>query len=252
MNALVLAAGKGKRLTSVSSEVPKVLFEVNGKPLIDHALDMLSAVQFDEICIIVGYKKEKIIKRYGDKYTYAVQIEQLGTGHAVMTTEPLFAHYNGDILVMYGDMPLFRSSSVRDFINVHERSRAHCTIMTACYDDPPEYGRIIRDEFGHFLDIIEAPDCSIQQRAFKEVNVGMYIFNGTILFDTLKLLHNNNAQREYYLTDVPCLMQRSGFRIATYTLVDNEEAFGVNTPEDIRLCETIFEKRNSTMKGKRV
>lgn len=250
MKALVLAAGKGKRINSASFDVPKVLFEVNGKPLIDHALDMLSEIRFEETCIVVGYKKEKIIERYGTIYSYAVQTKQLGTGHAVMAAGSFLGHYNGDILIMYGDMPLFRRSTVIEFITAHERSHAKCTIMTALYDEPPEYGRIIRDEFGRFLNIIEAGDCTVQQRGIHEVNVGMYIVNSTILYETLQLLHNKNAQKEYYLTDVPCLMQRSGYHIATYTLADTEEACGINTPEDIHMCEAIFGKRNRSMEGK--
>lgn len=245
MKALVLAAGKGKRLHSEMHNLPKVLRSVNGKPLISYVLDNISFIPDEDIIIIAGYKKEMVMQYLNGRYCFAFQDEQLGTGHAVMMAEDLLKDYDDDVLVLYGDMPLLRDKSLRIFIEHHNKEKACCSVMTAVCDTPPAYGRIIRDNDGRLLDIVEEKDCSSEEKKIKEVNVGVYIFKSRILFASLKKLKNINSQKEYYLTDIPRIILSQGIYVSTYTLSDNEEMLGVNTPEELYACESILKRREN-------
>ena len=243
MKAVILAAGKGKRLQSEQYNLPKVLRQALGKPLLKYVLDNVNHVKDSDIYIVVGYMKEKIIETFGESYNYASQDEQLGTGHAVMMTEPLLKNYDSDVLVLYGDMPLFKKQTYKEIVAEHEKSDADCTVVTAIVENPPDYGRIIRDEKGNIIDIVENKDCTPEQAKINELNVGIYMFKSKLLFESLKKLNNNNAQKEYYLTDVPKIMIKNGLKVRTYTVTDNSEIFGVNTTEDLYLCEKLLRER---------
>jgi len=243
MKAIVLAAGKGKRLQSEQFNLPKVLRQALGKPLIEYVLENISHIKNKDVYIVVGYMKEKIMETLGESYNYASQDEQLGTGHAVMMTEPLLKNYDGNILVLYGDMPLFKKQTYKEIVSQHEKSGVDCTLVTAIVNNPPDYGRIIRDTKGDITDIIENKDCTAQEKKINELNVGIYMFKGNLLFESLKQLNNNNSQKEYYLTDVPKIMIKSGLMVRTYTVTDNSEIFGVNTAEDLELCEKLLKQR---------
>lgn len=240
MKAIVLAAGKGKRLLSEQFNMPKVLRQACGKPLIEHVLNNIRFIPREDTCIVVGYKKEMVIEAVGSEYRYVVQEEQLGTGHAVMMAEECLKEYDGDVLVLYGDMPLLREETYKAILEKHQQSGAGCTLLTAEVNDPPDYGRIIRDAHGAVIDIVEKKDCTPEQERIKELNVGMYVFNSRLLFDGLKSLNNHNSQKEYYLTDVPKILLGKGIKVESHRVSSNNEIYGVNTLEDLAFCEKIL------------
>ncbi len=238
MKAIVLAAGKGKRLHSEQFNLPKVMREANGKPLIRHVLGNIDFIDKKDTVVVVGYMKEKVIENLGSDYLYSVQDEQKGTGHAVMCAAEHFENYDGDVLVLYGDMPLFKKETYKAVIEKHEKSGADCTLLTAIIDNPPAYGRIVRDEkTGKLSDIVEEKDCTPEQKNIKELNVGIYVFKSKLLFEGLKKLKNNNAQGEYYLTDMPKIFILEGKKVETHAITNEVEIYGVNTVEDLKFCE---------------
>ena len=238
MKAIVLAAGKGKRLHSEQFNLPKVMREANGKPLIRHVLGNIDFIDKKDTVVVVGYMKEKVIENLGSDYLYSVQDEQKGTGHAVMCAAEHFENYDGDVLVLYGDMPLFKKETYKAVIEKHEKSGADCTLLTAIIDNPPAYGRIVRDEkTGKLSDIVEEKDCTPEQKNIKELNVGIYVFKSKLLFEGLKKLKNNNAQGEYYLTDMPKIFILEGKKAETHAITNEVEIYGVNTVEDLKFCE---------------
>lgn len=243
MKAIILAAGKGKRLLSETMNMPKVLRLAAGKPLIGHVLSNVDFIDSSDIVIVAGYKREMVFETLGDKYTYAVQEEQKGTGHAVMMAKDAFEGYTGDVIILYGDMPLFKKETYKNLIKAHQDSGADCTILTAITDDKLAYGRIIREN-GEVSDIVEDKDCTPEQKDIKELNVGVYVFKADALFSNLDKIKNNNAQGEYYLTDIPKILIGEGKKIASYSTTDSMEILGVNTPEDLELCEKILGGKN--------
>lgn len=241
MKAIILAAGKGKRLLSEQFNAPKVLRQANGRPLLSYVVENLSFIpDKKDIVIVAGYKKEMVFEAFPDGYTFAVQSEQLGTGHAVNCAREALEGYDGPVLVCYGDMPLFKKETYENLAALHQKEGNDCTILTGVSDKGLAYGRIIRDENGAFVGVVEDRDCTPEQKKINELNVGIYVFDAKKLFDSLKELKSNNAQGEYYLTDVPSIMMEKGFKIGTYTTHDDTEILGVNTPEDLRICEEIL------------
>lgn len=240
IRAIVLAAGKGKRLYSETSDLPKVLRAAAGRPLLAWVLDNLTFIAPERTILVVGFQADKVRLAMGDAYEYAVQEEQLGTGHAVASAAPLLRDYDGDVLVIYGDMPLFKPDTYRKLVKKHQVSGADCTMLTALTDIIPDFGRILRDEKGRFAGIIEQKDCTPEQRLINEVNPGIYVFRTPLLLSALRGLRNNNAQGEYYLTDVPLLILQSGGWIETETIHDDNQIIGVNTLEDLARCERIL------------
>lgn len=243
LRSIVLAAGKGTRLHSAEHDLPKVMHRVCGRPLLDVALELVDFIPKEKTYIVVGYKKEDILSYFGPTYHYVEQKEQFGTGHAVMATEEEFRNYDGNVLVTYGDMPLYRKESLRALAEAHQASGADCTVMSAICEDLPSYGRITRDTNGRFSGIVEAKDCTPEQLKITELNSGVAIFRSKALFRTLPLLRCNNAQNEYYLTDVPAVMMREGYRVELFSIRDGDEIRGVNTPEEQQIVEKILQKR---------
>ena len=241
MKAVILAAGKGKRLHSEQFSAPKVLREANGKPLLRYVVNNLSFIpDKKDIIIVAGYKKEMVFNAFNEGYTFAVQDEQLGTGHAVNCAREALKDYDGPVLVCYGDMPLFKKETYENLVKVHEEAGNDCTILTGVSDRGLAYGRIIRDENGSFKGVVEDRDCTPEQKKINELNVGIYVFDSKKLFSCLGELKNSNAQGEYYLTDVPTIMMSKGYKIGTYTTHDDTEILGVNTPEEMALCESLL------------
>jgi UDP-N-acetylglucosamine diphosphorylase/glucosamine-1-phosphate N-acetyltransferase len=242
LKAIVLAAGKGKRLYSEQTDEPKVLRQAAGKPLLSWVLEHLSFIRPSDVVLVVGFQAEKVMQAMGEAYTYVLQEKQLGTGHAVAAAEEVLAGYTGDVLVAYGDMPLLKEKTYYNLVMMHKEGQADCTLLTAITSRIPAYGRIIRDANGRFLEIVEQKDCTPEQLLINEVNPGIYAFRSEALFATLKELNNNNAQGEYYLTDVPMLMRKAGLRIETDTLYSEDEILGVNTPEDLERCTRLLQE----------
>lgn len=244
MRSIILAAGMGKRLGSAEHDLPKVMHLANGRPLLDIALETVGFIDKKDIYIVVGYKKEVVMDYFGPEYNYCVQKAQRGTGDAVRSASEDFSGYDGDVIITFGDMPLFRRESVQALIEQHRRSGADCTIMSGISESIKTYGRIIRDGNGDFLRIVEARDCTPEEYAVTEVNSGVAVYKSKSLFGVLPDLDNNNAQGEYYLTDVPSLMKGRGMKVGLYTIFDGDELLGVNTPEELAAVEKILQNRS--------
>lgn len=243
MKAIILAAGKGKRLHSEEFQLPKVLRKACGRPLLRYVLESLSFLNKEEITIVVGYLKDEVIREAGEGYCYCEQREQLGTGHAVNAASDLFRDYSGPVLVCYGDMPLFKQETYRRIFRLHEQERNDCTMLTGITSLPLAYGRVIRDESGNFLRVVEEKDCTPEQKKIRELNVGVYVFDSKLLFQNLQKLKNHNAQGEYYLTDVPELLLAEGYKVGICPTTDGTEILGVNTQEDLKTVEQYLSSR---------
>ena len=234
--AIVLAAGKGTRLQTEGITLPKVMREANGKPLLHYVLENLSFLDKKDIVLVVGYHREDVLAVYGG-YPHAVQEPQLGTGHAVAVAKDHFADYDGPVLICYGDMPLLRRGTYENLIRAHQEAGNACTLLTGtCGWDLP-YGRILRNADGSFLGVVEDRDCTPEQKAIRELNVGVYVFDSKKLFAALSQLKNNNAQKEYYLTDVPAILRTQGDKVGACCACEGAELIGVNTVEQLRMVE---------------
>jgi UDP-N-acetylglucosamine diphosphorylase/glucosamine-1-phosphate N-acetyltransferase len=244
LKAIVLAAGKGTRLQSEKFNLPKVMRLANGKPLLGHVLSALDFIAPENTIIVVGYMKEQVISEYEkDGYKFAVQDKQLGTGHAVMATMGELDGYDGDVLVCCGDMPLLTRESYYDLWRTHRDAGADCTVLSGTSEQPLSYGRVARKADGSFRCIIEEKDCTPEELKIDELNSGVYIFNAPKLKEALGALRCNNAQNEYYLTDVPQHLSDGGQRVGICTRELGQEILGVNTPEQLELVERILKER---------
>ena len=247
LRAIIPAAGKGKRLQKVSGDLPKAMYRIDGKPMLEIVLENVDFIDPGSIYIVVGYGKEKITDYFGDRYHYAQQKEQLGTGHAVMSCAEDFRDFDGTVLVTFGDMPLFHRSEMENMCQQHVQRGVACTIMTAENPELTMWARIVRDENGNFSAIVEGKDCTPQQAQIKELFSGVLVFNSKALFEMLPRLGCANAQKEYYLTQVPELMVQQGLKVDTYFTKDGDDLRGINTPEDLEICKRILKKRMSTV-----
>ena len=233
MKAIVLAAGKGTRLQTENCDLPKVLRTALGKPLLGYVLEGLRFLEREDIVIVAGYKREMVEKAFAG-YPFAVQEEQLGTGHAVSCAREALAGYDGPVLVCCGDMPLMQEETYRTMFETHEREGNVCTILAAvCREDLP---------YGTFLGVVEDRDCTAEQKKIRELNAGVYVFDAKKLFAALGQLKNDNAQGEYYLTDVPAILQAEGGRVGVCAACTAEEMLGVNTPQQLQQVETYLKE----------
>lgn len=247
MRAIVLAAGKGTRLHAEGSDVPKVMREACGKPLLWYVLEALSFIDKKDITIVAGYKKEDLMAGFKG-YSFAVQTEQLGTGHAVMAAQAVLEGFDGAALICYGDMPVVRRDTYEALVRLHFGQDNDCTILTGDYPDRESiaglpYGRIIRDRDGGFLHIVEDRDCSPAQRSITELNSGVYAFRAKLLTEALKGLRNDNSQGEYYLTDAPAIIRAGGGRVGLLKRDLGDEIIGVNTAGQLAQVEGILRLR---------
>lgn len=245
MRVIIPAAGKGTRLCK-HSDMPKAMHTLCGTPIIDIVLKNTSFISPKDTFIVVGYMKEMITEHLGNGYNFIEQNEQRGTGHAVMMCEQAFKDYEGTVLIAFGDMPMFRYESMKAMCDYHESCGAECTLMTAENPSLTNWAKIIRDENGRFVSIKEGSDCVGKDKSIKELFAGVLVFDSKALFEILPELKTDNAQEEYYLTEVPEIMVRKGKKVETYMTDNSEDLFGVNTAEDIIKCEEIFRKRQST------
>lgn len=247
IRAIVPAAGKGKRLQKLSGDLPKAMFRVGGRPMLETVLENIDFVKPEDIYIVVGYGKEQILQYFGDSYRYTQQTEQLGTGHAVMTCAGEFQDFDGSVLVTFGDMPLFRRQELYKMCLQHQENGAACTMMTAENPDLKLWARVLRDERGEFQSIVEGKDCTPEQAKIRELFAGVMVFDSKALFQMLPKLSCANVQGEYYVTEVPELMVKEGLKVQTYFTPDGDDLRGINTPEDMDACERILAERMSTV-----
>ncbi|MBI2826068.1 MAG: NTP transferase domain-containing protein [Planctomycetia bacterium] len=234
--AVVLAAGKGTRM---KSELPKVLIELCGRPMIDYVLDTLERVGFERIVVVVGYRADDVKQTLASRQrlTFVLQEKQLGTGHAVMVCRDVLAGHDGPVAVVTGDAPLMQAESVEALLAEYDRGRPACVIGTIHKENPAGLGRILRDDAGNFRAIIEEKDATPEQRRITEVNMSCYVFDCRALVGALETLRPDNAQGEYYITDCPGLMLREGKQVLALPVLKPIEALGVNTMEELRQAE---------------
>lgn len=246
MKAVILAAGQGKRLRGSGPDVPKVLRQLQGKPLLTHVLQAIDFISPADTVLVVGYARDTVTSAY-PAYPYAVQEQQLGTGHATAAAEVALRDYDGPVLVGYGDMPLVRRETYLRLWELHRTQGNACTILTGITPECDSFGRILRRADGSVYDIRERRDCTPEQAAVREKNSGVYLFDARLLFSALKRVKNENSQKEYYLTDVPKLLIADGYPVGALALEgeDAVEIFGVNAPEDLTLCEEVLKRRQS-------
>lgn len=240
--AIVLAAGKGKRM---KSDLPKVLHEIHGRPMIKILLDTLATLKLDRTVVVIGHRGEEVEQALaGYPVSFAWQREQLGTGHAVMMTRELMADFDGLTLVVVGDAPFLSVSSVRKLLDMHHATRAVATCLSMILPDPAQYGRIVRDGTSdRLIDIVEFKDADEKVRRINEVNSGIFCFENRSLFSVIDRLDRGNAQQEYYLTDVVKIFNSNGLRVSVVPSDRPEEVLGVNSVEDLEELARKFPAR---------
>jgi UDP-N-acetylglucosamine diphosphorylase/glucosamine-1-phosphate N-acetyltransferase len=229
--AIVLAAGKGTRMTA---DLPKVLHPVGERTMLDYVVDAVTPFAGSRVYIVVGYKADEVIEACGDRrVNFVLQEEQLGTGHAVMQCRDALKGFSGTIVVLNGDVPCLKKETVGEFVEFHRERDAAATVLTARLDDPTGYGRIVKDETGSLTGIVEEKDADEATKQIKEINSGLFCFDAVMLFEALGSVDQNNAQNEYYLTDVIARLKQSGFDVFSYCVGDAGEVAGVNTDEEL-------------------
>ncbi|MBT3169507.1 MAG: NTP transferase domain-containing protein [Candidatus Cloacimonetes bacterium] len=240
--SIILAAGKGTRM---QSEKPKVIHQLAQKAMITRVIETAQKVNSELIATVVGYKKEEVIAiiPQNDKIKFIEQKEQNGTGHAVMVTENTFKNFDGNIFILCGDVPLLRHQTLEKILAHHLAENAVCTVLTAVMDDALKYGRIVRNETGNVLKIVEFKDATDSQKEIKEINTGIYCFDSKSLFDALSQITNKNNQNEYYLTDTLEILNNENKLVTSVLLDDMIEAAGVNSKEQLAELETEYFKR---------
>ena len=241
--AVILAAGQGTRM---KSKLYKVLHPVCGKAMVDHVLTQLERVGIDQIVTVVGHGADQVKQLLGDRTIYALQAEQLGTGHAVMQAEDVLGQKDGITLVTCGDTPLFTAETFKQLFAYHEQQGAAATVLTAHTDQPFGYGRIIRDAAGTVAKIVEQKDATPEEAAVQEINTGVYCFNNQELFVALHQLSNDNAQGEYYLTDVIGILKQAGKQVGAFQMDDFTESMGVNDRVALANATRVMQQRINT------
>ena len=238
--AVILAAGKGTRM---KSDLPKVLHKVAGISMLEHVFRSVNAINPEKSVTVVGHKAELVEQVLAGQTDFVRQTEQLGTGHAVMMAEPVLENLTGQTLVIAGDTPLITGESLKNLIDFHINHKNVATILTAEADNPFGYGRIVRNQHGEVLKIVEQKDASDFEQQIKEINTGTYVFDNSSLFKALKNINTNNAQGEYYITDVIGIFRENGEKVGAYTLKDFDESLGVNDRVALATAEGVMRRR---------
>lgn len=239
VSAIILAAGEGTRM---KSKTPKVLHNLLGKPLVVNVIDRTRELGIEEVIIVIGHGADKIKESLGEKCKYALQEKQLGTGHAVMQAIPYLSNSSKYTLLLYGDTPLITSDSLRKLLDIHQQQDNKATVITSFLDNPTGYGRIIRADNDDIEGIVEEKDANPEQKKIKEVNSGMYCFDTETLVKYINAIKNNNAQGEYYITDILEIIRKEGYRVGAL-IIDEEEIKGINNRVQLAEGQVILQKR---------
>lgn len=238
--ALVLAAGKGTRMKSDKS---KLVHKIYGKELVKRVVETAKKSGVNDVIAVVGYKKEQVQQVLGDSVKYAYQDEMLGTGHAVLQAEEYLKDKHGKVVVLNGDVPILRPETVKKFIEKSINNKEYATILTAIYNNPMGYGRVVRDIGGNVKAIVEEKDATEDERNIQEINAGIYCFDIQELLKALKELKPNNVQNEYYITDIIKIMNDKGLKTGAVIVEDNTEILGVNDKIQLELLTKVLKLR---------
>ena len=246
VKSIILAAGKGTRM---KSDTPKVLHQIFNKTLLGYVIDAVNNTKLaDENYVIVGHQAEKVEEYVNEHYDNAktvLQSPQLGTGHAVSMVCPYLEDFEGEVIILCGDTPLITSDTLKTFIAGHRELNSDITVMSAVFDNPTNYGRIVRNADGSLNSIVEEKDATVEQKAIKEINAGIYCLNWAKVKNSFSQLKTNNAQGEYYLTDIIKWGNENGLSVNAHILERNEEIYGINSK--INLAEATKIMNNRTL-----
>ena len=237
---VIMAAGKGTRMKSNKS---KLVHKIYGKELVKRVVELAHKIGSDEVVAVVGHLREQVQEVLGDTVKYAYQDELLGTGHAVMQARKFLEGKKGKVVILYGDVPIIRPETLKNLIHKSIKNKEYATLLTAKYENPTGYGRIIRDEGGNIKAIVEEKDADALQKKIKEINSGIYCFDIEELLNALKKVNNNNSQGEYYLTDVIKIMNDEGLKTGAVIVEDNTEILGVNDRSQLELLTRVLRMR---------
>lgn len=234
VKSIILAAGKGTRM---KSDMPKVLHTIYDKTLVGYVIDAVNNTGIaDENFVIVGHQAERVEEYINSKYTNAkciLQSPQLGTGHAVSMAVPYLNDFDGEVIILCGDTPLITSNTLKEFVEAHRNLKSDITVMSAIFENPTNYGRVIRNSDNTLNSIVEEKDATPEQKAVKEINAGIYCLNWAKIKPAFSQLKTNNAQGEYYLTDIIKWGNEQNLSVNAYTLKDNEEIYGINSKSNL-------------------
>jgi bifunctional UDP-N-acetylglucosamine pyrophosphorylase/glucosamine-1-phosphate N-acetyltransferase len=241
IGAVILAAGKGTRL---KSDLPKVLHEICGRPMLAYVFDACRAAGVQSCIAVVGHGKQLVIDAFaGDRdITWVEQIPQNGTGHAVMVCREQIRGYE-HVLVLGGDGPLIRAETIKELLTRHRAENAAATLATAVLDDPTGYGRVLRDDRGNLRGIVEHNDATPEQRQIREVNPSYYCFRTADLLPALDKLRPNNAKNEYYITDTLGLLMQAGQKVGAVTAVPPQDIYSINSRKELALVNRLMRDR---------
>lgn len=237
---VILAAGKGTRM---KSKRPKVLHNVCGSTMLSYVIDAAAGAGVRKIIVVVGYGADMVAREVGVRAQVAYQAEQLGTAHALMQAGPFLSDFKGRLLVLCGDTPLIQSGTLLELIRNHRSAGSAATVLTAILEDPAGYGRVVRDNQGGVVKIVEQKDASSEEKGIREVNTGIYCFEAEGLFEDLSTLSPNNAQGEYYLTDIIEMNVRRGRRVGAVTIQNPLEIKGINDRVQLSEAERYMRGR---------
>jgi UDP-N-acetylglucosamine diphosphorylase/glucosamine-1-phosphate N-acetyltransferase len=233
--ALILAAGKGTRM---KSDLAKVLHVLNGKPLLYYSLAAAKEAGAEKIVAVIGHQADKVREEFTDSgCIFVEQNPQLGTGHAVLQAKDVLADYNGLTVILCGDVPLLKATTIKSLIDNHLTAKAVVSVLTTIPPPPYAYGRIVKDDQGNVLKIVEHKDATEDEKKIGEINTGIYCVDTQFLFSALGKVTNNNQQKEYYLTDIVEIARREGVKVKSFIASDYVEVMGINTLEELSRAE---------------
>lgn len=246
--AIVLAAGKGKRM---ASSLAKVLHPLGGRPLIRYVVDTARQVGADPIVVVVGHQSDAVQATFendSEGLLFALQVEQLGTGHAASVGDSAIKEKTGDVLILCGDVPLIRPDTLHELVRLHRQEAAVITILTAIMENPVGYGRVLREgrQDGHVTGIREDADATEEERGIREINTGTYVFDLPYLSRSLPRLRSDNEQNEYYITDLVFQAVSEGQTVAAMPASNPEETMGVNSRDDLARAESVWIAREKS------
>ena len=233
--ALILAAGKGTRM---KSELAKVMHVLNGKPLLYYSLAAAKSAGAEKILAVIGHQADKVREEFSESgCIFVEQKPQLGTGHAVLQAKNLLANYKGLIVILCGDVPLLKPATIKSLIDNHLTAKAVVSVLTTIPPPPHAYGRIVKDDKGNVLKIVEHKDATEDEKKIGEINTGIYCVDTKFLFYALGKITNDNRQHEYYLTDIVEIACREGQKAKSFIASDYVEVMGINTLEELARAE---------------